>query len=336
LPYVYRGGIRRGRGQFKEATVDLKRGVQLCGEALLANPDDWQAYRARALAYRTLEQYDRAIEDYGQMIRVVPESVEAYVERGRTHAKKQDKAASAADFNEAVKLATTAIERRPQDAQAYRLRTEAYDAKAFAWHEPDDFRRAIADLDAIVRLAPDCPTVYFRRGHLCAGASHFAGDDESGAHFKQAEADCGEVIRLDPAYAVAWQERGLLYTRAALRNRERRLAVFGIKADLGEVVRTREALRNRERRLALRGVADLAEVIRLDPKAAGAYCARGSAHGLAGDFDRALADFTEAIRLCPEMADAHELRGGANLALKDKEAAQADLARAQELRNAAR
>ena len=112
-------------------------------------------------------------------------------------------------------------------------------------------------------------------------------------------------MRLDPTYAAAWQERGLVWTRSALRSQ------------------SAEA--------ALRGVADLSGMLRLVPKAARAYCARGSAYGLAGDYARALADFSEAIRLCPEMADAYALRGGLNMALGKKDAAQADLARAQEL-----
>ncbi len=98
----------------------------------------------------------------------------------------------------------------------------------------------------------------------------------------------------------------------------------------------RAALRHHRPELARRGAANLSEMIRLAPGAARAYCARGSAHGLAGDFDRALADFTEAIRLCPEMVDAYALRGGANLALGNRETAGADLARAQELRKQTR
>ncbi|MBN1591548.1 MAG: tetratricopeptide repeat protein [Pirellulales bacterium] len=307
LPYVYRGGVHWKRGQFDQATADLNRGVELCSARLQAHPDDFQAYRARALAYRTLRQYDRALLDYGQMIRIRPHSIEAYVERGRTYAKSKDKAASVADFDRAIELATVAIERRPGEAHAYRLRTEAYDAKAFAWEQPDDFRRAAADLDTLVRLMPGCSTVYFRRGHVHAGASHFAPDEPtSAAHFEQANSDLSEVIRLDRSLAAAWNERGLLFTRAALRSHRPELA--------------------------WRGVADLTEAIRLAPKAARIYCVRGGAYGLAGSYDRALADFSEAIRLCPEMADAYELRGGLNEALGNKDAATADVARAQELR----
>jgi len=328
LAYVRRGGLRWKHGQIDEATADLKRGIELCNAALESTSGargTLQTYRARALAWRTLEQYDRAIEDCGRMIQVDPESIEAYIGRGRTLAQKyekaspaadpaarqRDKAASVADFDRAIALATAAIRRQPRDAQGYRLRTEAHDARAFAWHDPEDFRRAVADCTQVLELAEGCPTAYFRRGHLHAGASHFAGDPTAGAsHFRQAEADLGRVVRLEPGYAAAWHERGLLYVRAALGNQQPELA--------------------------LRGVADLTEMIRLVPKGALAYCARGSAYGLAGDYARALADFDQAVRLCPKMADAYALRGGANLALGKQDAARADLARAQELRTRTR
>lgn len=319
LAYIYRGGLRWKHGRIDEATADLNRGVELCSAALQSNAgagggqpsNDLQTYRARALAWRTLEQNERALADYGQMLRIDPRSIEAHIERGRTHAKRNDVAASAADFDRAIALAGEAIQRQPQDAQPYRLRIEAYDARAFAWRDPEDFRRALADCATLAGLAPDCPTVYFRRGHLHGGASHFSGSAAASAsHFRQAEADLGRVIELDPAYAAAWHERGLLYVRAALRNQKPELA--------------------------LRGVADLTEMLRLVPKGALAYCARGSAYGLAGDYDRALVDFDQAVKLCPNMADAYALRGGANLALGKQEAAQADLARAQQLRTRTR
>lgn len=325
LAYVYRGGIRWKLGRVADARADLNRAVELCGQMLRDRPNDPQTYRARALAWRTLERYDRAIEDHGQMIRLAPGSVEALVERGRTYAQRHsknvamgdlgeqmnDKIASVADFDRAIELAAAAIGKRPSDVQAYRLRTEAYEARAFAWKDPEDFRLAIADCDAVVRLAGECPTIYFRRGHIHAGASHYSGEPAASAtHFRQADEDLGRVVRLDPTYAAAWHERGLLYVRAALRDE---------KPDL-----------------AARGVADLTETLRLVPGGALIYCARGSAHGLAGDYQRAMDDFNQAVRLCPEMADAYALRGGANLALGNKEAAHADLARAQELRMRAR
>ena len=307
LPWIYHGRYLWRRGEMEKATADLNRGIELCNQKIAANSNDLQAYRARALAYNALEQYDRAIDDYGQMIRIDPKSVEAYIERGRSCVKKNDKFASVADFDQAIKLATSLIMVQPGNDQVLRYRVEAYDARAFAWKDPNDFARAIIDCEALLTRSPNCATLYFRRGHLLAGASHFSGDPVSAARqFSQAEKDLGQTIKLDRTFAAAWHERGLLYLRAALRQQQPKMA--------------------------LRGVKDLTEMVKLVPNAALAYCARGSAYGLAGNYRLALADFDKAVQLCPKLADAHALRSGANLALGNDAAAQADMARANELR----
>ena len=56
-------------------------------------------------------------------------------------------------------------------------------------------------------------------------------------------------------------------------------------------------------------VADFGEAIRLDPKLATAYIARGFAWSQKKDFDKAIADYTEAIGLEPRNADAYYDRG---------------------------
>ena len=327
LPYIARGGIRWKRGELESATNDLNRGIKLASEAVLANPNDAAAYRSRALAFRTLRQFDRALEDHDQMIRLLPDSVEAHIERGRTHAAKYEqamhaaqtgggteamvvaerhKAASVADFDQAVRLATRLIEKSPNIPQGYRMRVEAFDARFHAWKDPEDCRFAVADLDMIARLAPDCATVFFRRGHLRAVAAATDGDATAAAkHFDAALADLNQVIRLDPTFAAAWCERGLHYLRAVQR---------GGDAELSR-----------------RGAGDLSEMIRLVPKEGRAYCARGSAHALLSDWQQALADANDAVRLCPQMPEAYSLRGLIHDCLGNQDAAHADLARAREL-----
>ncbi|NLE39968.1 MAG: tetratricopeptide repeat protein, partial [Pirellulaceae bacterium] len=319
LPHIARGGIRWKRGELEQATNDLNRGIKLASEAILANPNDAAAYRARALALRTLRQFDRALEDHDQMIRLLPDSVEAHIERGRTHAAKYEqamhaaqtgggpeamvaaerhKAASVADFDQAVRLATRLIEKSPDKPQGYRMRVEAFDARFHAWKDPEDCRFAVADLDMLARHAPACPTVFFRRGHLHAVAAATDGDAAAAAkHFDAALADLNRVIKLNPTFAAAWCERGLHYLRAVQR---------GGDAELSR-----------------RGVADLSEMIRLVPKEGRAYCARGSAHALLSDWQQALADANDAVRLCPQMPEAYSLRGLIHDCLKNQDAAHA-------------
>ncbi len=92
----------------------------------------------------------------------------------------------------------------------------------------------------------------------------------------RAIADYNEAIRLDPKYAIAYNNRGIAY-RA--------------KGDND------------------RAIADYSEAIRLDPKYAVAFNNRGIAYRAKGDHDRAIADYSEAIRLDPKYASAFNSRG---------------------------
>ena len=107
----------------------------------------------------------------------------------------------------------------------------------------------------------------------------------------RAIADYTEAIRLDPKFAIAYNNRGLAYR------------------DKGDTDRA---------------IADFTEAIRLDPKFANAYASRGVAYRDKGDMDRAIADYTEAIRLDPKLAIAYVNRGLAYEKLADFARARSD------------
>ncbi|MBN1910290.1 MAG: tetratricopeptide repeat protein [Pirellulales bacterium] len=309
LPWIRRGGLFWNRGDHHRATADLDRGIVLCMKKIAQNTADANTYRARALAYHTRKQYDKAAADYAEMLRLDPGNVEGLVERGRTLAAKRDKPGSDADFLTAIAICTDTLQRQPDDLHAYRQRAIARNAKAFAWKERDDFLAALSDYDGVVARSPGCAAAVFHRGHCHAGASHYAGDPD-GALYRKALADLTEALRLDPTYVAAWRERGMCRTRHAIQS--------GDPTD------------------AEAGAADLTEMIRLVPRAARAYCGRAGAYGAARKLDQSMADLDKAVELCPTMAEAYELRGRLNMAFGHTDAARADLARAQELQAALR
>jgi len=85
-----------------------------------------------------------------------------------------------------------------------------------------------------------------------------------------------EAIRLNPDYAEAYYNRGI---------------VFALQGD------------------SSKAIADYSEAIRLNPNSFEAYYNRGKIFANNGQLDRAIADYSEAIRLNPEMAAAHDNRG---------------------------
>ncbi len=53
------------------------------------------------------------------------------------------------------------------------------------------------------------------------------------------------------------------------------------------------------------GLADRSEAIRLKPDMAEAWCARGSAYFLLGDYEKAVSDLNQALRLKSDYEEAH-------------------------------
>jgi tetratricopeptide (TPR) repeat protein len=65
--------------------ADSKKAIEYLNEAIKLKPDYVEAFNNRGLAYFNLGQYQRAIEDYDNALRLKPDYVEAYNNRGVTY-----------------------------------------------------------------------------------------------------------------------------------------------------------------------------------------------------------------------------------------------------------
>ena len=63
-----------------------------------------QVYRNRAWSYDRLKEYDKAVADYTEAIRLDPKYRQAYTNRGVAYAKSGDDPKAIADFTEAIAL----------------------------------------------------------------------------------------------------------------------------------------------------------------------------------------------------------------------------------------
>ncbi len=126
----------------------------------------------------------------------------------------------------------------------------------------------------------------------------------------RAIADYTATIRLDPAHANAYYNRGNSYSSKG--DTERAIADYSatIRLDPGYAnayYNRGNAYRNKGN--TDRAIADYTEAVRLQPANANAYFNRGNAYGRKGETERAIADYTEAIRADSTYANAYLNRG---------------------------
>ena len=105
-----------------------------------------------AASTRSRGDYDRAIADYGEAIRINPKFALAYNNRGDAWRHKGDLDRAIADFDEAIRL-------DPAFALAYGNRGDS-------WHQQKNFARAIEDYSAQIRIAPSLHRLYRARQRL--------------------------------------------------------------------------------------------------------------------------------------------------------------------------
>ncbi len=150
------------------------------------------AHQWRGRAHRGNGDYDRAIADHTQAIRIDPKYANAFVARALAWEGKKDIDRAAADYSEAIRLepglAATAT---------------AYHNRGVIWLNKKDYDRAIADLREAIRLDPKFANAYHSRA--IAYATRKAQFDR--ADWSLALDDLSEALRINPQSAGALSDR---------------------------------------------------------------------------------------------------------------------------------
>jgi tetratricopeptide (TPR) repeat protein len=111
--------------------------------------DDTEAaavYFGRAFAYIKLEQYDKAEEDYDELIELRPDDASAYYNRAVTHAADGDLKEALADYTSAIWL-------------GYDDSYKAFYNRGTIYESQGDFESAVADFKEAYKLRPDEPRI---------------------------------------------------------------------------------------------------------------------------------------------------------------------------------
>ena len=171
--YANRAGVYTTKGDYEAAMTD-------CMEAIRLNPREDNAYNTRGWAHWMRQEVDAAIADYTEAIRLNPSHKKAYGNRGFALLGKLDYDKAIADFykhrsarSRTITMAICTVD--------YVLRTK------------EQYDKAIADLDAVIRLRPDWPLPYEMRGAFWVAN----GNPERGL------ADFRAMLRLNPKDSAA-------------------------------------------------------------------------------------------------------------------------------------
>jgi tetratricopeptide (TPR) repeat protein len=167
-------------------------GVEDCTEAItsgrLGGDNLASAYIYRSAAFSDKGDYEHAVADVNEAVKLDPNFSLAYHLRGYLYNKKGDDDRAIADLAEAVTLA-------PKYAPAY------YD-RGILYAKKGDHDRAIADFTEALKFDPKDAGAYYERGRVLY--------EKEGGH-DRAIADFTEALKLDPKNAGAYYERGRVY-----------------------------------------------------------------------------------------------------------------------------
>jgi len=126
------------RGEAYNAKDDYDHAIADFGEAIRLDPKYGAAYGGRGNAYYGKNEYDHAIVDYDAAIRLDPKDVGAFTNRGQTYYAK-------GDFTRAIASVSAALALDPKAAGAYSLRGCGHVKTGLLAKAEADFKQA-ADL----------------------------------------------------------------------------------------------------------------------------------------------------------------------------------------------
>jgi tetratricopeptide (TPR) repeat protein len=158
------------------------------GEAIRLNSKDALAYECRGGAYFLTCDFDKAITDFTQAIQLEPANARALFNRGSAYR-------AEGEFDKAIHDLSASLRLNPTNDLAYKLRAACYSAKG-------EHDKEISDWNEGLRLAPNDAAALVLRGFAYSATSQF----DKAVH------DYNEAIRLDPRNDAAY--RNLAWLRA--------------------------------------------------------------------------------------------------------------------------
>ena len=151
-------------------SVDLDVKITGCTALIQAGQDTTEnlsvIYNNRGTAYDDKGDYDRAIQDFNEAIRLNPNFERAYYDRGNAYIDKDDYDRAIQEYDEAIRL-------NPKDANAYNNRGVAYERKGDYGHAIQDYNQAILLNSNYTSAYSGRGSAYFAQSNLTAAIADF-------------------------------------------------------------------------------------------------------------------------------------------------------------------
>jgi protein O-mannosyl-transferase len=128
-----------------------KNSMELVNHTLQVTKDNYLAHMIRGKAYYVLGQYQRAIADCDEAIRLKPDFAAAYFSRGVAYDNLGQYQSAIADYSETIRL-------KPDYVPAYKNRGLDYGKYL------GQYKNAIEDFNTIIKLQPNYARTYHNRG----------------------------------------------------------------------------------------------------------------------------------------------------------------------------
>lgn len=251
-------------------------------------------YCKRGLAYFSIKEYQKAIEDFDSALELNSRSAWAYCFRGLSHRNLKEYQQAISDFDRALAL-------EPKLGSFY-------NDWGLAYFSLKKYQKAIEDFDHQAKLDPNYVWVYVHRGVAYRNLQEY----------QQAIEDFDYALRLNPHYAQAYAERGITYRY--LQKYEQAINDLSLALTQNAEDASAYASRGETYRLLKeyqRAIEDFDQAVILDANYVWAYVRRGQAYTALNEYEHAFEDFDRAIALDPFYDLAYANRGYACHLLKD-------------------
>ena len=215
----------------------------------------------KGLTYQNRRNYEKAVEHYTEALRLYPQLVEAYNNRGNIYN-------SRGEYDRAIAGFTKAIQLRPNYA-------EAYNNRGISYQETDEHGLAIVDFTKAIQLRPNYAEAYNNRGVSCQETDEY----------DHAIADLAKAIQLKPDNANAYNNRGGVYIKKGDYDRALRDLNTAIDLKPDYITYANRGIAYDKKGDFNRAIEDYTKVIVLKPDYAEAYTQRGIAYDKKGDYD---------------------------------------------------